>query len=160
MNKKIAIITLILILAIVNYSIYQKEQHIKNGTKIYLKLAPVDPRSLMQGDYMALRFDIARKIQKELPKNENQDGRVLVHLDKKNVASFVNIFKGQKLNKDEIFIKYRQRNGIVKFASNAFFFEEGSAKKYEKAKYGEFRVNGNGELLLVGLADKNVSDIR
>ena len=169
MYKKIATITLLIILVLINWSIYQKEQHIKNGKKVFLKLAPVDPRSLMQGDYMALRFDIGRKIYKELPKIEHyqgwqhnadaSDGSVVVKLDEKKVGSFTRLYQGKALTENELLMHYRVRNGAVKFASNAFFFEEGSAKKYEKSKYGEFRVNDNGELLLVGMADRNVSGI-
>jgi len=166
MYKKIAFISLIILLMLVNWSIYNKEQHIKNGKVVYLKLAPVDPRSLMQGDYMALRFDIANNIYDRLPKTEHyqgwqhnadaKDGRVLVALDDKDVASFVSIFNGQMLKENELILHYRVRNGAVKFATNAFFFEEGSAKIYEKAKYGEFRVNESGELLLVAMADEHV----
>jgi len=32
---------------------------------VYLELAPVDPRSLIQGDYMALRFALARECKLE-----------------------------------------------------------------------------------------------
>ncbi|CAG0878818.1 unnamed protein product [Cyprideis torosa] len=55
----IALATLAIILAVVNWSIVGKEKHLADGRKIYLELAPVDPRSLMQGDYMALRFRLA-----------------------------------------------------------------------------------------------------
>ncbi|MFX7329222.1 GDYXXLXY domain-containing protein, partial [Acinetobacter baumannii] len=34
----------------------QKEMLLKEGQLVLLPLAPVDPRSLMQGDYMALRY--------------------------------------------------------------------------------------------------------
>ena len=43
-------------------SIVAKERIKTNGERIFLALAPVDPRSLMQGDYMALRFEIATHI--------------------------------------------------------------------------------------------------
>ena len=170
MYKRVALISLILVLVLVNWSIYKKEQHIKNGTVVYLKLAPVDPRSLMQGDYMALRFEMARDIYDKLPKKENyygwrhnadaKDGRVVVLLNEKRVSSFLALYRGQMLKENELLMNYRVRNGAVKFATNAFFFEEGSAKKYEKAKYGEFRVNEDGELLLVALADENVTVIK
>jgi uncharacterized membrane-anchored protein len=42
------------------------------------------------------------------------------------------------------------RDGRPKFATNAFFFQEGDAGLYEAARYGEFRVD-DGELLLTGL---------
>jgi len=166
MHKKIALFSLLFILGVVNWSIYKKEQHIKNGAVVYLELAPVDPRSLMQGDYMALRFDMAVKIYESLPKTENyqgwqrnakaEDGSVVVSLDKRRVGIFSHLFTGKMLKENELLLHYRIRNGAVKFASNAFFFEEGSAQKYEKAKYGQFRVNEKGELLLVGMANKKV----
>jgi len=160
MYKKIALSLLVLILLIVNWSIYQKEEHLKNGKVVFLKLAPVDPRSLMQGDYMALRFDIARAIStNSYSRNESTDGLVLVKLDEKRVATFKSLEHGSALQADELLLQYRVRNGKVKFATNAFFFQEGTASKYEKAKYGEFRVNGKGELLLVAMADENVSVI-
>ncbi|WP_319022245.1 GDYXXLXY domain-containing protein, partial [Proteus mirabilis] len=45
-----------LVLAFVNAAIWQKEALIGTGTTVYVELAPVDPRSLMQGDYMRLAF--------------------------------------------------------------------------------------------------------
>jgi uncharacterized membrane-anchored protein len=50
-----------------------------------------------------------------------------------------------------VLLRYRVRNGELKFATNAFFFQEGTAKRYEGARYGEFRVAPDGELLLTGL---------
>ena len=47
-----------IVLLLINYSIYQREQHIAHGQTVYVQLAPVDPRSLMQGDYMALDFEL------------------------------------------------------------------------------------------------------
>lgn len=41
----------IAILALVNASILDKEKLLSEGQVVYLELAPVDPRSLMQGDY-------------------------------------------------------------------------------------------------------------
>ena len=40
------------ILVAVNVSIWQKEQLLDHGKVVLLPLAPVDPRSLMQGDYI------------------------------------------------------------------------------------------------------------
>ena len=169
MYRKIVFISLVLVLALVNWSIYQKEQHIKKGMVVFLKLAPVDPRSLMQGDYMALRFALAEKIYDTLPKQKEYkswqhnvdatNGYVVVHLDEKHVASFMHLYQGEPLKEHEVLMEYRVRGGAVKFATNAYFFEEGTAKRYENAKYGEFRVNKKGELLLVAMADKEAKSI-
>ena len=163
MRKLVVFIALICILIVLNFVIYKKEKHLIEGKSILLKLAPVDPRSLMQGDYMALRFGIAQKIRVSLPQTKSSyswrrdvvgdDGFVIVNVDKDNVATFEAIYTSQTLNENQTLLQYRIRGGKVKFASNAFFFQEGTAGVYEKAKYGEFKVNDNHELLLVNMYD-------
>jgi len=171
MRKIIAGIALVLILTGVNWSIYQKEQQLTTGATAYLKLRPVDPRSLMQGDYMRLRFELADKIIEALPKKpmgssnwhnriDATDGYAVVALDDKRVASFKSLYKeGETLAKNEIKMQYRVRNGRVKFATNAFFFQEGTAKTYEAAKFGQFRVNNHGGLLLAAMFDKDLKKL-
>ena len=66
MSRKPSIGLGILILCIINVLVYQKEQHLSNGEVVLLELAPVDPRSLMQGDYMRLRFALAGTIRDTL----------------------------------------------------------------------------------------------
>jgi len=166
MAKKIVLVATILILGIVNWSILGKETHLAEGRIVYLELAPVDPRSLMQGDYMALRFKLANEVHAALPKAEKHrgwrravdasDGYVVVGLDTRRVGSFQGLDKNRALAEDELRLRYRVRNGEVKFATNAFFFQEGHAKYYEPAKYGQFRVDDQGELLLVALVDKDL----
>jgi uncharacterized membrane-anchored protein len=157
MDKKIATVTLLVILILVNWSIYQKEQHLAHGKSVYLKLAPVDPRSLMQGDYMALRFELSNRIKQALPKEiEVKDGRVVVELNSRSIAKFKSISPQKKLHDNEMLLQYRVRGRKVKFATDAFFFQEGTAKRYEKARYGLFRVNDSGEMLLESLYDKSL----
>jgi len=48
------------------------------------------------------------------------------------------------------------REGQVKFATNAYFFQEGTGRRYESARYGEFRVEADGGLLLSGLRGKEL----
>jgi uncharacterized membrane-anchored protein len=48
------------------------------------------------------------------------------------------------------------RNGAVKFATNAYFFQEGTGKYFQTARYGQFRVDDNGELLLVAMYDSDL----
>ena len=166
MAKKFVLIAMIFILGLVNWSIIGKETHLADGRIVYLELAPVDPRSLMQGDYMALRFQMANAVHKALPKADEHrgwrqavdasDGHVVVGLDARQVGSFKGLYKDQALAEDELRLRFRVRDGEVKFATNAFFFQEGHAKTYEPAKYGQFRVDDNGELLLVAMYDKDL----
>lgn len=169
MPNKIAMVSLVIVLVLVNWSTAGKEKHLANGRIVYLDLAPVDPRSLMQGDYMTLRFRLANEVYDALPKTEEyrrwrhkvdaSDGYVVVSLDEQNIGSFRRLRKDQTLSKDEILMRYRVRNGAVKFASNAFFFQEGHAKYYQPARYGQFRVDDRGELLLAAMYDKNLDKL-
>lgn len=167
MYKKIVLISSILILLLLNFAIYKNEMHIKNGKVVLLKLAPVDPRSLMQGDYMSLNFEISQEIWNILWKKrgkksmyiDNGEGYIVVSLDKNKVASFVSIYNNQSLKSNEILLQYKARDNRVKFATDAFFFQEGKGKKYQKAKYGEFRVDKNGKMLLVCLRDEKLKKI-
>ncbi|MCK4837206.1 MAG: GDYXXLXY domain-containing protein [Desulfobulbaceae bacterium] len=169
MHKKIAIGSLIIILALVNWSIAGKEKHLAEGKAVYLELAPVDPRSLMQGDYMALRFSLADEVYKALPKTEDRrrwrhdvaasDGFAVTSLDERNLGAFKSLYKDQPLGNDEILLRYRVRNGAVKFATNAYFFQEGHGKYYQPARYGQFRVDDKGELLLLAMYDKDLNKL-
>jgi len=166
MHGKIALVFLVVILVGVNWSIAGKETHLKEGKIVYLKLAPVDPRSLIQGDYMALRFEVADEIYKTLPKAEESelwrnnveagDGYAVIQLDGKRIGAFKRVHTDETLSKDEILMRYRVRGGRIKFATNAFFFQEGTAKDYEAAQYGQFRVDDSGELLLAAMHDKDL----
>jgi uncharacterized membrane-anchored protein len=169
MTRNIAVIALVVVLGIVNASIFGKEKHLAEGAIVYLELAPVDPRSLMQGDYMALNFRIAQQVYDALPKSEDYrgwnsnaeagDGYVVVSLDENNIATFNRLDNEQLLAENETRLQYRVRNGQVKFATNAFFFQEGQAQRYEAARYGQFRVDGSGEVLLAAMYDEKINRI-
>ena len=131
----------LLVLLGVNASIVAKERIKSEGQTIYLALAPVDPRSLMQGDYLALRFEIASHISTE------QRGSAGLLVAPNGIATY---------NPDQsapgLRIRYRIRNQQVWLGTNAYFFEEGTAQHYWGVKYGEFRVDRvTGEAVLVGL---------
>jgi uncharacterized membrane-anchored protein len=149
MVRKILIAAAVLVLGAVNWSIFAKERIKTNGERIFLALAPVDPRSLMQGDYMALRFEITNDIPADA------SGSVPVKLDSNGVATVNPDSSASGLR-----IRYRIRNGQVWLGTNAYFFEEGTAQRYESARFGEFRVDReSGEAVLVGLVDKDMKSL-
>ena len=157
MRRLIALLAGLAILAVVNYAVYQREQLLTAGRVVLLELAPVDPRSLMQGDYMALRFQVAREaFGAGKSDGVSADGRLVLRLDPRGVAGFVRFDDGAPLAADEVRMRYRVRAGNPKFATNAFFFEEGAADRYTAARYGEFRVDAGGESILTGLRDKDL----
>lgn len=133
----------LLVLVAVNLSILGKERIRTQGEVILLELAPVDPRSLMQGDYMALRFRLAEQI------TAQDSGLAPVALDARGVATL-----DPDPDATGLRIRYRVRNGQVWLGTNAYFFEEGSAERFARARYGEFRLDrATGEAVLTGLRD-------
>ena len=153
MNKKYKIVlaaNLILVLAFFAFSVIQKETLIAKGTEILLRLTPVDPRSLMQGDYMALDYEIMREIG-----YKSKSGYIVVKVDGDRVAEFVRIQDDQDVNDGEFIIRYKRNSGRLSVGADNYFFQEGSAKKFENAKYGLLKVDSDGNSILVGLCDKD-----
>ena len=148
MRRALAIVAGVVVLVAANGSIWSLERLRSAGRVVLLELAPVDPRSLIQGDYMALRFAVENEALGRGPTNALRDGRLVVRLDDRGIGRFVRLDNGQLLGAGDIPLRYRVRDGRVRFATNAFFFQEGHAEIYEHARYGEFRVGSSGELVL------------
>jgi uncharacterized membrane-anchored protein len=144
----------LLVIGALNHAIVGKERIKRDGDLAYLALAPVDPRSLMQGDYMALRFALVRELESGDAKtggtkHEGETRFASVALDAQRVARLAAADTAAPLR-----LRYRIRDGRVWLGTNAFFFEEGTAERFAGARYGEFRVDrASGEAVLVGLRD-------
>jgi uncharacterized membrane-anchored protein len=156
MRRVLAILAGVLVLAVANVSVWNLEELRTGGRVVLLELAPVDPRALMQGDYMALRFAVERDAFGPGPPSGTRGGRIVVRLDPRGVGTFVRIDDGRPLAEGEVALRYRVRGGRVKFATNAFFFQEGHAARYDSARYGELRVADSGELLLTHLRGRRL----
>ncbi len=157
MNKKIILLNLLLVLFVINGLVWQKEQILASGQLILLPLAPVDPRSLMQGDYMILRYSMARKVDNERGTEDN--GKVVITINDKDVASFNRLWNGENLQKGEHLLRYRYRNHKVRFGAESFFFQEGKRPLFDKARYGELRLAKDGDAVLVGLRDEKLQKL-
>jgi len=160
MRRLLVIIIAIFILILVNVSIYQKEQLLAEGMVLLLELAPVDPRSLMQGDYMALRYKIAEELELESSTTPGRDGDLILTLDKNQVGHFKAFAEvEQSLSPKEWRLHFRKRHGQIYLGAESFFFQEGQADEYALARYGELRVNHRGESILVGLRNKKLQTL-
>lgn len=149
---------LILLLAYFNRSVFQKEKILADGQLLLLALAPVDPRSLMQGDYMNLRYAIAEKSNLDtLPRR----GYCIVQLDSAGIAQKVRMQSTlTPLEPGEYAINYTAPEGYeIQLGAESYFFQEGEGEKYDKAKFGGLKVDKNGNSLLVGLYDENKKKI-
>ena len=151
MRKALVLLAGLAALALVDWTIAARERLVTEGRVVLLQLAPVDPRSLMQGDYMALRFRAAESVPRDGA--AATDGRLVLAVGPGNIATFRRLDDGSPLAPDEARLRFRIRDGTVKLATNAFFFEEGQGARYAVARYGEFRVAPDGDAILTGLRD-------
>ena len=164
----IALLGLALVLVVMTMNIAKYENHLATGDTVLLALAPVDPRGFMQGDYMTLSYALERDVFAALNRDPgsyptNEQGYVIVALDKHNVGQFVRLAadnQPENLATNEMAIHYRIRNGSMQLATNAFFFQEGHGEAFEAAQYGLFRVNDKGEPLLTEMVDSNFQIIK
>lgn len=139
------------VLGVLNWMILEKEMLIESAQSIYLELAPRDPRSLMQGDYMVLGYVATRAAAARIPPQENS-GQLVLRLDPQRIGHFERIENGQPLGPNEIRVRFT-RNRQVEIGAESFFFEEGTGDAYSSAKYGELKVAADGSCVLTGLLD-------
>lgn len=131
-----------------------------NGATVLLDLRPADPRALMMGDFMALRYQEERN--REIPSKDAlvPSGQFILTLDENNVGTFDRVAANDDtLSKNEIKLTYiRQRRGVT-FGAPRYYFQNGTAVSYETAEYGIFKVAPSGRAILVGLADEEFNRI-
>ena len=151
----IVFINLLIVLILFNRSIVKKEIILSDGQLVLLELAPVDPRSLIQGDYMDLRYAIARERKSQ---DDSKRGYVVVTLDDKGIAKRVRLQPNTTPKNDgEYLINYTYGSWRMHIGAESFFFQEGEGEKYEHAKYGGLKIDDKGNSLLFGLYDENLS---
>lgn len=154
------IVNLILLLGYFNWSVYHKEQTLNNGQLILLQLAPVDPRSLMQGDYMRLNY---KEVSSDLIDRQTAAprGYAILQTDSNQVGRLIRLQSAlTPLNSNEIAIKYKTVNYRIFLGAESFFFQEGQDTLYQQAVYGGLKVDHEGQSLLVGLYDEDFRQIQ
>lgn len=155
----IVLVGLALVLALANWNILQKRAVIADGQILLLELRPADPRSLFQGDYMALALAEATMPDPMTITSLPYRGTVILSLDESGVGHFARLDDGAPLKSGELRVQYRRhedwRHPRLDYGAQSFFFQEGDAERYQDAKYALLRVAEDGGTVLTGLADKD-----
>ncbi|GAA4417521.1 membrane protein [Advenella faeciporci] len=160
------------VLTVANWGIWTHEAILQTGQRVVLALAPVDPRSLMQGDYMSLNFELVDHLRTavQATQSANKDangqkimqGYAILSIDDKGVASLAGVSQSYPsmilADGKTVIMRYKAGPfGTVSLASHEYFFPEGQGPHFARAKYGEFRVRKDGKALLSGLLDENLN---
>ena len=154
-RRKDALGPAVVVVALMIGLVLHKESIRHDGRVVLLQLAPVDPRSLLQGDYMRLRYRVARN----LPKGVERGVAVLA-IDNNGVGSFRRLDRGEPLLPNEVRLRFHSVDGQGQLGAESFFFEEGRAEVFASARYAELRVSDAGTSLLIGLLTEDRQPIR
>lgn len=182
MKKQFPIILAFISILVFAGLILKHEPHLQNSQSIYVELAPVDPRSMLQGDYMTLNYELYfdgvregnpgeeshenNKLREALQQQIQNQSKILsyVQLDAQRrviQTSFnQNHLKANPENTARLVLK-NPTNHLQNLypAANSFLFAEGLEPCYRNAKYAELRIKPDGQALLAGLVDKNLNSL-
>ncbi|HLV31527.1 MAG TPA: GDYXXLXY domain-containing protein [Chitinispirillaceae bacterium] len=156
-RKIILLISVLFVFIAVGTSVKNREDLLDSGEVFLFRLAPVDPRSILQGDYMTLNYRITSGTH---AKNIPSRGYIVFQADSLNIADRIRFQeKPEPLNSNERIIKYYAHKRNISIGSESFFFQEGDADLYAKARFGGIKVAKNGTSILFGLFDANCKKI-
>ena len=117
-----------------------KETALRIGTEVVLQTVPVDPRSLLQGDYAILDYEIAslRGSRGDWPVGQ----RVYAVLEEEGEVWNVERHFGTRPVGSQVFIKGRiDHTGHVDFGIGTYFIPEGTGHIIEGARDVKVVVN-------------------
>lgn len=139
------------------------------GRQVLMPLAPVDPLSYIQGRYVALRYRlegdeslITTPVRVDGEEVERwrmwpRVGKMAVAVDANGVATAIRLHvESVPVAPDEVLWRYRKSDGDLIIGTDAWFCPEERCADFEgTARYGVFRVDATGRVILVGLADED-----
>ncbi len=147
----------VLLLGFIFYATIQKEKIRKEGQFVLIPLAPLDPRSLLQGDYMILNYDWSAFDNSE---QNFKRGCLVFKTTNESVLEAIRLSESiDDLKQGERCLKYYRSDYQIKIGAESYFFQEGNGKTFEAAKFAGLRVGENGDKLLVALYDENKKEI-
>ncbi|WP_226002596.1 GDYXXLXY domain-containing protein [Paenibacillus sp. BJ-4] len=160
LSPLLIVIVIVLQLGIIGFQTVRSENLLATGASIKLKLAPVDPRSLLQGDYVMLNYDISTpppSSRTPLQEENWKRGKVKVVLTpgSQGVYTANRLYqKGEKLANHEIVLNGQWDGSRIQYGIENYFIPEGTGRTVEQnAHYAYIRVSRNGDALLERLAE-------
>lgn len=152
-------IVIVLQLGMIGYQTVRSETMLATGASVKLKLAPVDPRSLLQGDYVVLSYDISTPppAKSTLQEDDGKRGKVKVVLKPGDQGIYIadRLYQdGEKLANHEIVLNGQWSGSRIQYGIENYFIPEGTGRTIEQnVRYAYIRVSRNGDALLERLAE-------
>ena len=177
MKKFLALHLSIFSIALFVGLIVQHEWHLAKSESIFVELAPVDPRSILQGDYMALNYQLhfagldasisgitaGSEISiQEFKYQPHIMSYVLLDTQRRVIKTSFDsrILQAHPATSTRLSLKNPQNTFEALYpAANSFMFAEGLEPCYRNAKFAELKVKEDGKALLVDLVDSQLKPL-
>ncbi|MEX1028811.1 MAG: GDYXXLXY domain-containing protein [Paenibacillaceae bacterium] len=155
------LIVIVLQFGFLGYQTASSERLLTTGTIVKLELQPIDPRSLLQGDYVRLRYtisDLPDNVSEELYDQKSRMEIVLAKNDQ-GLHVFNRVYTdGETLGPDEIVINGKKESyswNQINYGIENYFIPEGSGLEVERnARFAYVRIGSNGNAMLERLSEK------
>lgn len=157
MRKFIPMIIACITVMLLGALIVRHETQLAAGTPMYAKLAPVDPRSLIQGDYMQLGYALVgiNDVDAETVEDHEHGKRrqAWVMLDDANRIVSAD-WQASNTHSSPLMLTFHHWQWHP--ATDSFLFAEGLGECYGEARYAKLSVADDGQAMLVDLVDENL----
>jgi uncharacterized membrane-anchored protein len=141
------------------FTAWQKEQILQHGEIAALELAPLDPRSMLQGDYVQLNYEIQTNYREHYNENTSAlpDGKIEILLEKsaktinyngKNIPVYTASNFARAGMGDGFTMNGKARAGTLTLGIEHFFIPENSGAEWEEKTYAIVRIAENGDAIL------------
>ncbi len=157
LRKSPVLIAMVIVLQLgyIGHHAAASELLLSNGTAIKLQIEPLDPRSMLQGDYITLNYTISTPPQAVAAELEARPGlsriKVVLRPDNSGVYVFDRIYEErEQLADHEVLIKGRVSGWQnIYYGIESYFIPEGTGAAAEQtARFAYVRVNSRGDALL------------
>ncbi|MED1795093.1 GDYXXLXY domain-containing protein [Brevibacillus nitrificans] len=160
-QKRFAFLLIILLqLVLIGYQIASSETILTQGRAIKLKLEPIDPRSLLQGDYVRLGYTISTLEQENISDMESKI-QVVLRPQADGVYDYSGYYeqngvwnRAYQMQPDDVMINGNViGSSQVEYGIESYFVPEGTGLEVERsAKFAQVRVSKKGDAILESLS--------
>ncbi|MDH4619111.1 GDYXXLXY domain-containing protein [Brevibacillus sp. AY1] len=159
--KRLVLLPVIVLqLAILGYQVWSSETILAEGTLVKLELQPVDPRSLLQGDYVRLSYTISNLGEHDVAHGEKI--RVVLRKQQDDLYGFSGFYelngvwnKEYQAMPEDVVINGTTLGGErVEYGIESYFVPEGTGLEVERnARFAFVKVGKKGDAILESLSE-------
>ncbi|MGG4443878.1 GDYXXLXY domain-containing protein [Brevibacillus fortis] len=161
-RKALVLLPVILLqFVLIGYQVWSSETILANGKTVKLELVPIDPRSLLQGDYVILGYTISTLDQEDIESGEKI--RVVLRQQANGLYSYSGFYEieGQwnrtyePQSSDVVINGNTIGSNRVEYGIESYFVPEGTGLEMERnAKYAIVKIGERGDAILESLSNQ------